>query len=400
MIIRNWSPTRDFAINRLNDFLPSAGGLYASDRNYDLGTEFNKASCLSPYISRRLITEDEVLKAILENYSYKDSEKFIQEILWRVYWKGWLELHPNVWSSYRKDCERLKGFNSLQYENALNGSSGIDCFDYWVSELISTGYLHNHARMWFASIWIFTLGLPWQLGAHFFYNNLLDADPASNTLSWRWVAGLQTKGKSYFATQENIKKFTKGRFNANGITSEEKEIVSNEVLSSVALESYPESINLSKSIKPCLIVFEEDLSPESLITFENLPKASTIFIISQTCIAASFGLDFSERVISFSDGAIRDLKSRISSHQFEVICPSSNYEMLDNLNSKGINESIFIRPATGYGSDLLTELATKSNCSFYQLRRRIDNELYPKATKGFFHFKKFIPSYLNDYVKD
>ena len=62
--------------------------------------------------------------------------------------------------------------------------------------------------MWFASIWIFTLNLPWELGANFFYKNLLDADPASNTLSWRWVAGLHTEGKFYLARQENIEKFS------------------------------------------------------------------------------------------------------------------------------------------------------------------------------------------------
>jgi deoxyribodipyrimidine photo-lyase len=66
-----------------------------------------------------------------------------------------------------------------------------------VQELVETGYLHNHARMWFASIWIFTLRLPWELGADFFLRHLLDGDAASNTLSWRWVAGLHTKGKHY-----------------------------------------------------------------------------------------------------------------------------------------------------------------------------------------------------------
>ncbi len=95
----------------------------------------------------------------------------------------------------------------------LSGSTGIDCFDHWAQELADTGYLHNHARMWFASIWIFTLELPWQLGADFFLTRLLDADPAANTLSWRWVAGLHTPGKHYLARASNIEKFTLGRFN-------------------------------------------------------------------------------------------------------------------------------------------------------------------------------------------
>jgi deoxyribodipyrimidine photo-lyase len=77
-------------------------------------------------------------------------------------------------------------------------------FDDWAQELVATGYLHNHARMWFASIWIFTLRLPWELGADFFLRHLIDGDPASNTLSWRWVGGLHTPGKTYLATADNI----------------------------------------------------------------------------------------------------------------------------------------------------------------------------------------------------
>ena len=69
-----------------------------------------------------------------------------------------------------------------------------------VKELKETNYLHNHARMWFASIWIFTLDLPWQLGAEFFMKHLYDGDAASNTLGWRWVAGIQTQGKNYLAS--------------------------------------------------------------------------------------------------------------------------------------------------------------------------------------------------------
>ena len=66
--------------------------------------------------------------------------------------------------------------------------------------------------MWFASIWIHYFGLPWQLGAKLFYDHLLDADIASNTLSWRWVAGLQTEGKKYIANSHNIMKFSLSRF--------------------------------------------------------------------------------------------------------------------------------------------------------------------------------------------
>ena len=98
------------------------------------------------------------------------------------------------------------------YLAAIDGETGIECFDAWSAELRETGYLHNHARMWFASIWIFTLKLPWRLGADFFYRHLLDGDAASNTLSWRWVAGLHTRGKPYAARADNIATYSEGRF--------------------------------------------------------------------------------------------------------------------------------------------------------------------------------------------
>ena len=108
-----------------------------------------------------------------------------------------------------------------RFQRAIEATSGIECFDDWVKELIKYGYLHNHSRMWFASIWVHTLNLPWELGANFFLTHLLDADPASNTLSWRWVAGLHTEGKVYLANEDNIKKFTKERYTKKNILKKE-----------------------------------------------------------------------------------------------------------------------------------------------------------------------------------
>ena len=221
----NFIPTRAAGLERLKIFLPSAGNNYAALRNYDLGqNNHTHVSMLSPYIRHRSLTEIEVLKSVLCYHSKKSSEKFVQEVFWRTYWKGWLEMRPTVWAAYQSKLNRLSddlktqsGFRK-SWENACHGETGIECFDSWAKELFDTGYLHNHARMWFASIWIHTLKLPWELGADFFLRNLLDGDPASNTLGWRWVGGAQTVGKTYLASTQNIQKYTKDRFSPTNLS--------------------------------------------------------------------------------------------------------------------------------------------------------------------------------------
>ncbi len=194
---------RDEALNRLEDFSNNNLGKYAADRNFDPGPENrNNTSLLSQYISHRIIDEQETIRAAYQKFPFKKIEKFVQEVFWRTYWKGWLEMRPQVWDDYNQDLNNLQNeLNSSNYKEAIEGNTKIPCFNDWVLELKEFGYLHNHARMWFASIWIFTLGLPWQLGADFFLKHLLDGDPASNTLGWRWVAGLHTKGKHYLASE-------------------------------------------------------------------------------------------------------------------------------------------------------------------------------------------------------
>ena len=204
-------PSREAALAALSEFVPRAGRTYAEGRNFDHGPGRRDAvSQLSPYLRHRLITEEDVLRAVLDRHTPDAASRFVTEVFWRTYWKGWLEMRPSVWTAYRgglgqawNDVQTQSGLRG-RWEDACAGETGIDCFDAWARELAETGYLHNHARMWFASIWIFTLGLPWELGADFFLRHLLDGDPASNTLSWRWVGGLQTRGKHYVATAENI----------------------------------------------------------------------------------------------------------------------------------------------------------------------------------------------------
>ena len=179
-----------------------------------------------------------------------------------------------VWYDYLSQLESLEDVkvNNPLYFKAIEGNTGLECFDSWAKDLLEFGYLHNHSRMWFASIWIFYFYLPWQLGAEFFYQNLIDADSASNTLSWRWVAGLQTQGKKYITYRENIDRFTGDRFS----------FPDNFVLSDRMTDNYvyyePNyqvlENNTTKSKNKGYIVVEDDLS------FKNVIKDSPILILS------------------------------------------------------------------------------------------------------------------------
>ena len=207
--------SRAKALNQLDNFVENNLAEYSRLRNFDFGPEKrSNISCLSPYITHGIINEKEVIQKSLNKFSFSKNEKFIQEVLWRTYWKGWLELRPNVWTDYLVELNQIKNEfqNNEDYLSAIDGKTNIGCFNEWVRELKENNYLHNHTRMWFASIWIFTLELPWQLGAEFFMQHLYDGDAASNTLGWRWVAGVQTQGKHYLASEWNIKKFTNNRF--------------------------------------------------------------------------------------------------------------------------------------------------------------------------------------------
>ena len=201
--------TRREALASWKVFLPRVKE-YAAQRNQvEAGHE--NVSRLSPALRHRLLLEDEVIRDTLEQHSFRTAEKWLQEVCWRRYWKGWLEMRPPVWTSWRqrvRERDQIWSPEVLDKANAVAaGKSGVACMDALARELIETGYLHNHARMWWASFWIHAEHLPWELGADFFYRQLLDADPASNTLSWRWVAGLQTQGKTYLVRRSNLEKY-------------------------------------------------------------------------------------------------------------------------------------------------------------------------------------------------
>jgi deoxyribodipyrimidine photo-lyase len=265
---------------------------------------------LSPYLRHRLLLEEEVLQTTLQRHSLAAASKFVQEVFWRTYYKGWLEQRPAVWADYRHSLVRIlseledRADVRQRYESAVAGNTGIDCFDAWVHELLSTGYLHNHARMWFASIWVFTLELPWQLGADFFYRHLLDGDPASNTLSWRWVSGLHTPGKTYLATAANIAKFTDNRFHPEGLAAHAPAPKMPKVY---PLEPLPASQWLQASERFGLFVTEEDCFPESI-----LGAHAPAVVIGATATRLRSPLPVGGLAEEFAGGAVGDAVKRTS----------------------------------------------------------------------------------------
>ncbi len=195
--------TRAEALRRLEEFLPRAGRYGARRNHVEEGHE--NVSRLSPATSTRLLLETEICRAVRERYAASTVQKLEQEVWWRLYWKGWLEMRPGVWRSYRRDLAGLEWTDRARRVAA--GDSGVAIMDSFARELVATGYLHNHARMWWAAFWIHVERLPWPLGADFFLRHLHDGDAASNTLSWRWVAGLHTRGKSYLVRRSNVEKY-------------------------------------------------------------------------------------------------------------------------------------------------------------------------------------------------
>jgi deoxyribodipyrimidine photo-lyase len=369
------------ALNRLNNFVEKNLSEYSKLRNFDFGPEKRtNISGLSPYITHGVINEKEVIEKSLSKFSFSKNEKFIQEVLWRTYWKGWLELRPNVWTDYLVELNKIREEykDNQNYKNAIDGKTNIECFNFWVTELKENNYLHNHTRMWFASIWIFTLELPWQLGAEFFMQHLYDGDSASNTLGWRWVAGIQTQGKHYLASEWNIKKFTNNRFNNIKLNENAPPKVSEKTYSIVKQDFSNKNIDDEN-----LFIFENSLSFETT-DFQN-HKFKKIYIISNKNENRSIKL--SEKVIKFKALLVDDQKQRLENNS--ITC-----EVVDISEIKNINEKIIaLYPTVGENLDYLNS----NNLKIDFLYRKLDQYSWQYCNKGFFNFKNYIPKIITTF---
>jgi deoxyribodipyrimidine photo-lyase len=387
-----WEPTRAAGLARLDAFLPRAGRAYARDRNIDFGpADRRNISALSPWIRRRLVTEEEVVAAVVARHGFVAASKFIDEVCWRSYWKGWLQLRPAIYARYLGDCAALDRRLSLEpalaerVASACAGNIGIDCFDAWARELVETGFLHNHARMWFASIWIFTLKLPWQLGARFFARHLLDYDPASNLLSWRWVGGLHSVGKHYLARAENIRAFTNGRFFPKGQLDERAPpLVEDALRAPLGLLPMPDSIRADAI---ALLLNSEDLHPES---WRVTPP-----VVGVAAFAPADADETGAPARLFRDGSLVDGLQRAQSH-----FSAPNGGALDAVGVVAWARALGVREiVTGFAPigetcaalDGMEHELAAAGIRLTRLRRQWDEIAWPQATAGFFRFREVIP---------
>jgi deoxyribodipyrimidine photo-lyase len=379
-------PTRAAGLARLAAFVPRAGRLYAAERNHDRGAgRHDSVSGLSPYLRHRLVLEREVLAATIARWAPSTAQKFVSEVYWRTYFKGFLERRPTIWHAYRREVDLLQEAPAALRRDiaaAEAGTTGIDAFDHWARELVETGYLHNHARMWFASIWIFTLRLPWQAGADVFLRHLLDGDPASNTLSWRWVAGLHTRGRSYRATADNIARYTDGRFAPAGLAATAEPLTEADehpLRPAPAGDPLPDGPAL-------LLLTEEDCAAETLVDTARIAGA-----VAASSAAGRSPAPVAAAVTRWTEGALADAAARVGGSVPNI--PLAAAPLADAARQAGVDTIVTPYVPVGPAADALA--AARGALSAEGMRvatvlRPEDAAAWPHAGRGFFQLRERI----------
>jgi deoxyribodipyrimidine photo-lyase len=266
--------------------------------------------------------------------------------------------------------------------------------DHFANELVTTGYLHNHARMWFAAWWVHEARLPWQSGAAFFYRHLLDGDPASNTLSWCWVAGLQTPGKTYLARRGNLEKY---------LAPELLDSLS----SGLAAFEHPQALQPAMDFKapisrvdgpletPILSagvglwIHEEDLSVEHS-ALGQVPFSAGI----ATADVDAWGLHrFPVAKKQWISAALQDAARRAEQHWQTPVTfefrTSHGEAVLRWAKSNNLQQVVALRPEVGSLNDSLPTLRAslaQAGIRLVLIERPEDGQVRQWATGGFSHF--------------
>ena len=232
--------------------------------------------------------------------------------------------------------------------------------------------------MWFASIWIFTLELPWQLGAEFFMQHLYDGDAASNTLGWRWVAGVQTQGKHYLASEWNIKKFTNNRFQNIKLNENAPPKVSEK-----SYQIVKQDFNNSQNIEnKNLLIFENNLSFEITDFRDN--EFKKIYLVSNS--NENKIIKLSEKLVKFKSMLIKDQEQRLKDKSID--CQIINIDEITN-----IENCCGLYPTVGENLDFINS----KNLKIDFLHRNLDQLAWQYCKKGFFNFKNYIPKIVSTF---
>ena len=384
------NPSYQSSVLQLNNFLEEGISRYSATRNFDNGpNDRTNVSFLSPFIRKRILHEKFVLESALNKFNYNKIEKFIQEVFWRTYWKGWLEGRKSVWEDYKSSLKKIKcnlsEVDSNNLKNVYEANTGIECLDCWIDELKNIGYLHNHSRMWFASLWIFTLKLPWELGADFFLKYLLDGDPASNTLSWKWVAGLQTQGKAYVAQENNIDKFTNHRFSQKNYCEKNIEIP---IFKSYSYEGHS---------------FSNDQISENdnfLINQNNLIYDQQFLNQIKKCNVLFFQLDqeikFSQLVSKFNENAVDSYIEYLETKGVNVTKLNGKEKLNEFVSHSQQKKILTMYPAVGYELDSIKKIESETGIIFNFIYDEYDRMCWIHSKAGFFKFKSHIMKFLKD----
>ena len=337
-----------------------------------------------------MLDEIDLARALLGHQSARSARPALHQVFRRTYWKGWMELRPAVWKGYQNDLLRLRDAVQTQsglraeWEAACLGQTGIAPFDRWAHELVQTGYLNTAARRCFASIWMFTLGLPWQLGADFFLRHLLDGDPAVNTLSWRWVAGLQTPDKPYLVTAEEI-----ARHSADAVTGLAHHARPIDAAPLPAPGPLPVETTHAPEGRIGLLLHAQDSNP-AFWSAETSPTALAYLAPAQ----GYSPWQMAPRVAAFQ-------KAAAESQAGQSLAVLDSADQIANwVETHRLDQIALPYAPVGPVQDLIRAYGeSPAACPISQHRRPLDSYAWPLATQGFSLFVRHIPQILNQFAR-
>jgi len=243
-----------FIVEKINEINPVK---YAKTRNFLNGD----ITYLSPYISRGVISTKQVMDTILKNgFTLFQSEKLIQELAWREYYQRvWQVKKEQIWDDLKQAQPAISHNEMLA--SLLNCNTGIQIIDEQINQLFETGYIHNHIRMYLASIACNIGKAHWQMPAKWLYYHLLDGDIASNNCSWQWVAA-SFSSKKYYCNQENINKYTNTYQIGTFLDNSYEQIA---------------SIQVPSSLKPTASLKLQTILPDTKLPSLDLTKPTLIY---------------------------------------------------------------------------------------------------------------------------